>query len=279
MSSLTDQLKPLGGYVRVLADDDETQRRLLEALKQARTASRRARSRSPREAVTDRKVQASVRKAGASLGKAAKRMQREQEPPHRARKLLVGVLALAGLGGVLIFSVDLQSRRAAGRRGQRGARTRPPNRSGPSRAQGAVRRAARHNQAQGHGGRGIVKALFTPISIVSGLSAGIVAGPIFKLVWGLIDDEEAPDPKHREVVYLKLVGALLIEGAITRTVRGFVDHGSRHAYHRLTGAGPVRKTGGQMSSLTVGVVAVAGLGGVLAGASKWLQGTPSVGAP
>jgi hypothetical protein len=101
MSSLTDQLKPLGGYVRVLADDDETQRRLLEALKQARTASRRARSRSPREAVTDRKVQASVRKAGASLGKAAKRMQREQEPPHRARKLLVGVVVLAGLGGVL----------------------------------------------------------------------------------------------------------------------------------------------------------------------------------
>ena len=83
-----------------------------------------------------------------------------------------------------------------------------------------------------------MKALFTPISIVSGLLAGIVAGRIFKLVWGLIDDEEAPDPKHREVVYLKLVGALLIEGAITRTVRGFVDHGSRHAYHRLTGSWP-----------------------------------------
>ena len=69
MSSLTDQLKPLGGYVRVLVDDDE--------------------------------VQASVRRAGASLGKAAKRMLREQERPHRARKVLVGVLVLAGLGGLL----------------------------------------------------------------------------------------------------------------------------------------------------------------------------------
>jgi hypothetical protein len=101
MSSLTDQLKPLGGYVRVLVDDDETQRRILEAFKQARTASRRARKRSPRAAVADRKVQASVRRAGVSLGKAAKRIQREQEPPHRARKVLVGVLVLAGLGGLL----------------------------------------------------------------------------------------------------------------------------------------------------------------------------------
>ena len=69
MSSLTDQLKPLGGYVRVLVDDDE--------------------------------VQASVRRAGASLGEAAKRIHREQEPRHRARKVLVGVLVLAGLGGLL----------------------------------------------------------------------------------------------------------------------------------------------------------------------------------
>ena len=79
---------------------------------------------------------------------------------------------------------------------------------------------------------------FTPISIVSGLLAGIVAGKIFKLVWGLIDDEDAPDPKHREVTYLKLVLALVIEGVIVRLVRGFVDHGSRHAYHRLTGEWP-----------------------------------------
>jgi ferric-dicitrate binding protein FerR (iron transport regulator) len=85
----------------VLVDDDEAQRRILEAFEQACTAWRRARKRSPSEAVADRKVQASVRRAGASLGKAAKRMQREQKPPHRPRKVLVGVLVLAGLGGVL----------------------------------------------------------------------------------------------------------------------------------------------------------------------------------
>jgi hypothetical protein len=66
----------------------------------------------------------------------------------------------------------------------------------------------------------------------------VIAGRIFKLVWGLLDDEEAPDPKHREIVYLKLVGALIIEGAIIRLVRGFVDHGTRHGFAHLTGAWP-----------------------------------------
>jgi hypothetical protein len=83
-----------------------------------------------------------------------------------------------------------------------------------------------------------VKALFTPVSIVGGILAGVVAGRIFKLIWGLIDDEEAPDPKHREIAYVKLVLALIIEGAIIRLVRGFVDHGSRHAFRQLTGAWP-----------------------------------------
>ena len=83
-----------------------------------------------------------------------------------------------------------------------------------------------------------MKVVFTPVSIVGGILAGVIAGRIFELIWGLIDDEEAPDPKHREIAYLKLVVALLIEGAIIRLVRGFVDHGSRHAFARLTGAWP-----------------------------------------
>ena len=47
--------------------------------------------------------------------------------------------------------------------------------------------------------------------MAGGLLAGSIAGRIFKLVWGLIDDEEAPDPKHGEIAYLKLVGALIAE--------------------------------------------------------------------
>ena len=83
-----------------------------------------------------------------------------------------------------------------------------------------------------------MKAIFLPLSIVVGLLAGQVSKKIFDFVWGLVKDEEAPHPKHRELPYMELVVALLIEGAIARLVRGFVDHGLRHGWTRLTGLWP-----------------------------------------
>jgi hypothetical protein len=83
-----------------------------------------------------------------------------------------------------------------------------------------------------------VKVLFAPVSIVIGLLAGLIGKKIFEQVWGLIDDQEPPEPKHRQVEYPKLAGALLMEGAIFRLVRGFFDHGLRHLVQRLTGSWP-----------------------------------------
>lgn len=83
-----------------------------------------------------------------------------------------------------------------------------------------------------------MKAIFTPIGIGVGLAAGILARKLFDALWGVIDDEEAPNPKHREINYAKLVAALLVEGAIVRVVRGFVDHGLRHGFARTTGTWP-----------------------------------------
>jgi uncharacterized protein DUF4235 len=82
------------------------------------------------------------------------------------------------------------------------------------------------------------KILFTPISVGSGLVAGIIGRKLFAALWGIIDDEEAPKPEHRRVQPVKLVGALLVEGALFALIRGLVDHGSRHAYLRLTGEWP-----------------------------------------
>jgi hypothetical protein len=80
--------------------------------------------------------------------------------------------------------------------------------------------------------------LFTPIGLAVGLAAGQVAKKIFDKVWGLVKDEEAPRPKHREVPVATMVVALLVEGAIARVVRGMVDHGTRHGWAQLTGAWP-----------------------------------------
>jgi hypothetical protein len=82
------------------------------------------------------------------------------------------------------------------------------------------------------------KVVFLPFSVGSGLVAGLIAKKVAARVWRLVDDQEAPKSEHREVDGAKLVAALVIEGAIFSVVKGLVDHGSRHAYARLTGTWP-----------------------------------------
>jgi hypothetical protein len=83
-----------------------------------------------------------------------------------------------------------------------------------------------------------MNAVFTPIGIVLGLASGQVAKKIFDQVWGLIDKDEPPEPKHRDIRFVKLLAALVVQGAIFRLVRGLVDHGTRHGWRRLTGTWP-----------------------------------------
>jgi hypothetical protein len=83
-----------------------------------------------------------------------------------------------------------------------------------------------------------VKFLFLPVSILGGLLAGLIGKKIFEQIWGLIDDQEPPDAEHREVNYVKLAAALLLEGAIFRVIRGFFDHGARQGFRRMTGSWP-----------------------------------------
>ena len=83
-----------------------------------------------------------------------------------------------------------------------------------------------------------MKFLFLPISIVAGLLAGLLGKKLFEQLWGLIDEEEPPDAEHREIHYPKLAAALILEGAIFRLIKGFVDHGARVAFLRATGEWP-----------------------------------------
>jgi Protein of unknown function (DUF4235) len=82
------------------------------------------------------------------------------------------------------------------------------------------------------------KILFTPFSVLAGITAGFVGKKAFEGLWGAFDDERAPSPKHRQVKWQKLAAALLLEGAIFRAVRGLFDHGSRRLFSRLTGRWP-----------------------------------------
>jgi hypothetical protein len=79
---------------------------------------------------------------------------------------------------------------------------------------------------------------FTPVSVIAGLIAGILANKVFVAIWGRIIDQEPPDPKHRDINGYHLIGSLLLQGAVQRLVKGGVDHGLRHAVARSSGTWP-----------------------------------------
>jgi hypothetical protein len=82
------------------------------------------------------------------------------------------------------------------------------------------------------------KVLFLPVSIGGGVLAGLIGKKLFGLIWGAIDDQQPPQSEHRDLHLGKLTLALAIEGALFSLIKGFVDHGSRHAFARLTGSWP-----------------------------------------
>jgi hypothetical protein len=84
----------------------------------------------------------------------------------------------------------------------------------------------------------MAKVLFIPISVAGGLLAGFLSKKLFDGLWGLIDDEEPPDSKHRDIDWRKLVLAGAVQGAIFRAVREASDHYSRRAFARTTGTWP-----------------------------------------
>jgi hypothetical protein len=83
-----------------------------------------------------------------------------------------------------------------------------------------------------------MKILFLPFSIMAGLIAGFLSKKLFDGVWKLVDEEESPEPEHKEISLGKLALALMLEGAIFRAVRGLVDHGARKSFYNLTGSWP-----------------------------------------
>jgi hypothetical protein len=82
------------------------------------------------------------------------------------------------------------------------------------------------------------KLLFLPVSIGTGILAGLLSRKTFELIWSAVDDQEPPQAEHRRVGIPKLALALSVEGALFRLVKGLVDHASRKGFAGVTGVWP-----------------------------------------
>ena len=80
--------------------------------------------------------------------------------------------------------------------------------------------------------------LFPPVSILTGLLAGMISSKVFGFIWGQFADEEAPSVEHHQVNWPQLLIAIVVEGAIFRLTRGLVDRGLRIGFERTTGSWP-----------------------------------------
>lgn len=84
----------------------------------------------------------------------------------------------------------------------------------------------------------MIKLLFRPVSILSGIVAGLLARRSFALIWRLVDDKRPPQSDQRAVSVPKLALALALEGAVFRAVKGLVDYASRRGFADFTGRWP-----------------------------------------
>ena len=84
----------------------------------------------------------------------------------------------------------------------------------------------------------MAKLLFIPVSVGASLLAGLISRKVFDQLWGLFDQEEPPDSKHRDIRWSRLLLAGAIQGAVFRMVKEATDHGSRRAFYRTTGSWP-----------------------------------------
>ena len=65
-----------------------------------------------------------------------------------------------------------------------------------------------------------MKIAFIPISVLGGLLAGFIGQKAFDAIWGKVDEQEPPQPEHREISLAKLAIALAHRGRHLPTRQG-----------------------------------------------------------
>jgi hypothetical protein len=82
--------------------------------------------------------------------------------------------------------------------------------------------------------------MYKPLSIMTSVAGGLLAGKVFTEVWQRVSpsDEEPPEPKDLTRSTREALIAAAVQGLIFGLVRAGVDRASAKGYHALTNEDP-----------------------------------------
>jgi hypothetical protein len=84
-------------------------------------------------------------------------------------------------------------------------------------------------------GGGFVKILYRPLSMLVSVLGGILAGAVFKKVWAVVSDEEAPQATSPDYSTKEVLVAAVVQGAIFAGVKAAVDRAGAKGFKKITG--------------------------------------------
>ncbi|MEV4759298.1 DUF4235 domain-containing protein [Micromonospora sp. NPDC049559] len=88
-------------------------------------------------------------------------------------------------------------------------------------------------------GKVLGKLAYQPVGLVLGMTAGAVAGLVFKQVWKRVGgDGDAPDATDEDRGWGEILVAAALQGAIFAVVKAAVDRGGAIGVRRVTGRWP-----------------------------------------
>ncbi|MGH8879877.1 MAG: DUF4235 domain-containing protein [Stackebrandtia sp.] len=79
------------------------------------------------------------------------------------------------------------------------------------------------------------KLLLKPVTMLSGVAAGVVAGIVVKKVWrGATGKSDTPDATDLERSWPEVVAAAALQGAVFAMLKALFDHAGASAVQRLS---------------------------------------------
>ncbi len=80
--------------------------------------------------------------------------------------------------------------------------------------------------------------LYKPVGALLGFGASLVAGMLFKQVWRIARQNEAPNATDEERRWGEILAAAALQGASFAVVKAAVDRAGAQGMRRVTGAWP-----------------------------------------